>query len=310
MLHRAGVWGDKRGQRQGSVALSMALQTDPRAAFTPREMDEDDIEAQIAAYAVGAKLVRDSGLDGVDLHGTHGALISEFLSPVMNQRKDRWGGSLENRMRFLEQVIGRIKETVGDDIALGMRLMGKERFEGGHTPKDAAEMARRLDGKLDWITADQGYSPQQEAWQAVPMYVESGYNLEITDSVKAAVKKTKVGVVGKYVDVTYAESLLASNKADLVAMTRALIADPELPNKAMRGELEDIRPCIGVLQDCWGRMIRGLPISCTVNPVVSREKEWGTGTLQKPMRRRRFSLSEEALRDWSLRVLPRREGTR
>jgi 2,4-dienoyl-CoA reductase-like NADH-dependent reductase (Old Yellow Enzyme family) len=256
--------------------------------LTPREMDDSDIETQIEAYGYGAKLVKDSGLDGVDLHGTHGALISEFLSPLMNKRKDKWGGSLENRMRFLEAVIKRIKENVGEDIALGMRLIGYERFEGGNTTKDAAEIARRLDGKLDWITADQGYSPQQEAWQAVPMYIESGYNLNITDSVKSAVQKTKVGIVGKYVDVTYAESLLASDRADIVAMTRALIADPELPNKAKNGMLEDIRPCIGVLQDCWGRMIRGLPISCTVNPIVSREKEWGTGTYKEAAIKKRI----------------------
>ncbi len=249
--------------------------------FTSREMSELEIEAQIDAYGKAAKLVRDSGLDGVDLHGTHGALISEFLSPVMNHRKDRWGGSLENRMRFLDEVIKRTREYVGTDIALGMRLMGDERFEGGHTPQDVVEVARRLDGKLDWMTPDRGYSTQQEDWQAVPMYVESGYNLRITDPIKAALKKTKVGIVGKYTDPTYAESLIASGQADMVAMTRALIADPELPNKAMQGRLSEIRPCIGVLQDCWGRMIRGLPISCTVNPVVSREREWGTGTLKE-----------------------------
>jgi 2,4-dienoyl-CoA reductase-like NADH-dependent reductase (Old Yellow Enzyme family)/thioredoxin reductase len=249
--------------------------------FTPQEMTEEDIEAQIDAYGRGAKLVKNSGLDGVDLHGTHGALISEFLSPVMNRRTDQWGGSFSNRMRFLEEVIKRIRENIGNEIALGMRLIAYERFEGGNTPKDAAEIARRLDGKLDWITADQGYSPQQEAWQAVPMYVEGGYNLGITDPIKAALKNAKVCIVGKYVDATYAESLIASGRADLVAMTRALIADPELPNKAQSGRLEEIRPCIGVLQDCWGRMIRGLPISCTVNPVVSREKEWGMGTLKE-----------------------------
>jgi len=249
--------------------------------FTSQEMTEEDIEQQIDAYGRGAKFVRDSGLDGVDLHGTHGALISEFLSPLMNKRTDKWGGSLQNRMRFLDEVIKRIRENVGSDIALGMRLIAYERFEGGTTPKDATEIARRLDGKLDWITADQGYSPQQEAWQAVPMYVESGYNLEITDPIKSVLKSTKVCIVGKYVDATYAESLLASGRADIVAMTRALIADPELPNKAMSGKLEEIRPCIGVLQDCWGRMIRGLPISCTVNPAVSREKEWGIGELQE-----------------------------
>jgi len=249
--------------------------------FTPQEMTDEDIEAQIDAYGRGAEFVKSSGLDGVDLHGTHGSLISEFLSPVMNRRKDRWGGSMQSRTRFLEEVIKRIRENVGNEIALGMRLMAYEKFEGGNTPKDASEIAKRLDGKLDWITADQGYSPQQEAWQAVPMYIESGYNLEITDPIKSVLERTKVCIVGKYVDVTYAESLIASGRADIVAMTRALIADPELPNKAMSGRLEEIRPCIGVLQDCWGRMIRGLPISCTVNPVVSREKEWGTGTLKE-----------------------------
>src|SRR5216117_3342822 len=86
--------------------------------FTSRELSEEEIEAQVEAYGVAAKLVRESGLDGVDLHGTHGALISEFLSPVMNHRKDRWGGSLENRMRFLEEVIRRIREYVGEEIAV------------------------------------------------------------------------------------------------------------------------------------------------------------------------------------------------
>ena len=247
--------------------------------FTSRELSEEEIEAQVRAYGIAAGLVKESGLDGVDLHGTHGALISEFLSPVMNRRKDRWGGTLENRMRFLDEVIAQIREEVGAEIAVGMRLMGDEKFEGGNRPEDAAEIARRLDGKLDWITADQGYSPQQEDWQAVPMYVEGGYNLRITNPVKGALTKTKLGVVGKYVDPVYAESLIATGQADMVAMTRALIADPQLPNKAMQGRLSEIRPCIGVLQDCWGRMIRGLPISCTVNPVVSREKDWGASSL-------------------------------
>ena len=170
--------------------------------FTSRELYDEEIEAQAEAYGVAAGFVRDSGLDGVDLHGTHGALISEFLSPVMNRRKDRWGGSLQGRMRFLEEVIARVREHVGNEIAVGMRLMGDERFEGGHRPQDAAEIAKRLDGKIDWITTDQGYSPQQEDWQAVPMYVESGYNLRITNPVKSVLKKTKVGVVGKYVDPT------------------------------------------------------------------------------------------------------------
>jgi 2,4-dienoyl-CoA reductase-like NADH-dependent reductase (Old Yellow Enzyme family)/thioredoxin reductase len=249
--------------------------------FTPREMDERDIENSIESYGKAAKYVKEAGLDGIDLHGTHGALISEFLSGVMNRRKDKYGGSLQSRVRFPLEVIQRVREYVGGEIAVGMRLMGDERFKGGNTPKEAAEIAQYLDGKIDWITADLGYSPQQEDWQAVPMYVDSGYNLQITSPIKASVKKTKVGVVGRYVDPYFAERLISQGLADMVAMTRAMIADPELPKKAMEGRVEDIRPCIGVLQDCWGRMIRGLPISCTVNPIVSREKEWGTGSIKE-----------------------------
>jgi len=249
--------------------------------FTSREMTEKDIEDQIEAYGVAAKYVWRSGLDGVDLHGTHGALISEFLSKVMNKRSDRYGGSAQNRMRFLEEVISRVREYTKDEIAVGMRLMGDEQFEGGNTPEEATEIARYFDGRLDWITADTGYSPQQEDWQAVPMYVDPGYNLRITNPIKSALKKTKVGAVGRYVDPLFAERLISEGHADMVAMTRALIADPELPNKTRDGKISDIRPCIGVLQDCWGRMIRGLPISCTVNPIVSREKLWGIGKLEK-----------------------------
>ena len=269
-----------------AVASGMAVSSYPLPShpihalpYTKREMDETTIEAEIEAYGNGAKFVRDSGLDGVDLHGTHGALISQFLSGVINRRKDRWGGSLENRTRFLKEVIKRVREYTNGEIAVGMRLMGDEQFEGGNTPEIASQIASSLDGQLDWITPDRGYSPHQEDWQAVPMYVESGYNLRITNPVKAVLKQTKVGVVGKYTDPGYAESLIASGQADMVAMTRALIADPELPNKARDGRLTEIRPCIGALQDCWGRMLRGLPISCTVNPAAGREEAWGMDTL-------------------------------
>jgi 2,4-dienoyl-CoA reductase-like NADH-dependent reductase (Old Yellow Enzyme family)/thioredoxin reductase len=251
--------------------------------FTSRELDKSEIEQEIEAYGVAAKFAKEGGLDGIDLHGSHGTLICEFLSGAMNKRKDEYGGSIENRARFVEQVIKRVREFTKNEIAVAMRLDGDERFVGGNTPEVAAEIAKRLDGSIDMVTVDQGISPQQEDWQATPMYVESGYNLRLSSPVKSALTKTKMGVVGKYLDPVYAESLLSSGLADMVAMTRALIADPELPNKAMDGRLEDIRPCIGVLQDCWGRMIRGLPISCTVNPVVSREKDWGMSVDYKPV---------------------------
>lgn len=243
--------------------------------FTPREMPEEEIVGIIRAFGVASKFVKDSGLDGVDIHGTHGTLICEFLSKLLNRRKDKYGGSLENRTRLLTEIIKRIREETKDEIAVGMRLMGDDKFAGGNTPSDVAEIARYLDGKVDWITPDRGYYPQQDDWEVVPMYVSPGYNLPISSPIKSALTKTKLGVVGRYVDPEFAERLLSEKLADIVAMTRALIADPELPNKAREGKIEDIRACVGGLQDCWGRMNRGLPISCTVNPVVSREKEWG-----------------------------------
>ena len=256
--------------------------------FTSRELDREEIEKEIEAYGTAAKFVKDGGLDGVDLHGSHGTLICEFLSGVMNQRKDEFGGSVENRTRFVEKVISRVREATNNEIAVGMRLDGDERYSGGNTPEVAAEIAKRLDGTLDWVTVDQGISPQQEDWQATPMYVESGYNLRLSSPVRKVLKKTKVGVVGKYLDPLYAENLIANGEADMVAMTRALIADPFLPMKAMEGRFDDIRPCIGVLQDCWGRMIRGLPISCTVNPEVSREKDWGSGKMSTASRKKKI----------------------
>jgi 2,4-dienoyl-CoA reductase-like NADH-dependent reductase (Old Yellow Enzyme family)/thioredoxin reductase len=252
----------------------------PMIPFTPREMDDEDIEKAIEGFGVAAKYIRDGGLDGIDFHGSHGALMAEFLSPAMNKRTDRWGGSLENRMRFVFEVITRVREYVGEEISVGMRLMGDDRVEGGIL-KDTPEIVRRLDGKLDWITADQGIAPQHEDWESLPMYVPSGYNLRITNPFKALVKSTKIGVVGRYVDPVFADYLVGNGQADMVAMTRALIADPELPNKAREGRLDEIRPCIGVLQDCWNRTVKGLPMSCTVNPVVSREREWGIGTLTR-----------------------------
>ncbi len=275
--------GTNFGEQEGVSSYPFPSTTNvyTMPSFTARQIDESRIEKIVEGFGQASKYLRDSGMDGIDLHATHGSIMSEFLSAVMNDRNDKYGGSLQNRMRFLEEIIQRIREYVGNDIAVGMRLMGNERFDGGNTPEVAAEICKRLDGKLDWITADQGYYPQHDDWQAVPMYVESGYNQSISNPIKSVLKKTKLGVVGRYVEPFFAERLLTENLADMVAMTRALIADPELPNKTMSGRIDQIRPCIGALQDCWGRMNRGLPISCTVNPSVSREREWGIDSLKE-----------------------------
>ena len=234
-------------------------------------------------FVQGARLIKESKFDGIDLHGTHGALIEHFYSPLINRRSDKYGGSFENRMRFLDELVGILKAVIGDSIALGMRLCADEKYVGGVTPDYAVEMAKFLDGKLDFINVDSGSVSQfeamnQHALQTQPLYVETGYGTYMSEPIKRAVSKTRIGIAGRITDPVLGESILEKNQADFVGMTRALIADPHLPNKAREGLLTDIRPCIGTLQDCWGRSVsREWPMHCTVNPAAGREAARGIG---------------------------------
>jgi len=251
------------------------------SGVTLSELDQKSISQLQEDFVKGAMLIRQSSFDGIDLHGTHGALIEHFYSPLINRRTDRYGGSLENRMRFLTELLDILRDSVGYSIALGMRLCADEKYAGGVTPEYAAEMARLLDGKLDFINVDSGAASQfeavnQHALQTQPLYVETGYGTYMSEPVKKAVSKTKIGIAGRITDPLLADSIIEKNQADFVGMTRALIADPFLPEKARAGKLEDIRPCIATLQDCWGRSVsREWPMHCTVNASAGRESTRG-----------------------------------
>ena len=138
----------------------------------------------------------------MDLHGTHGALIEHFYSPIINRRSDKYGGSFENRMRFLDELIGILKAVVGDSIALGMRLCADEKYDGGVNPEYAVEMAKFLDAKLDFINVDSGSVSQfeavnQHALQTQPLYIETGYGTYMSEPIKRAVSKTRIGIAGR-----------------------------------------------------------------------------------------------------------------
>ena len=245
-------------------------------------------------FVRGAKLIEQTGFDGIDLHGTHGALIEHFYSPLINRRTDKYGGSLENRLRFLTELIEILRDSVRDSLALGMRLCADEKYEGGVTPQYATEMAKLLDGKLDFLNVDSGAASQfeavnQHALQTQPLYIETGYGTYMSEPVKKVVSKTRIGIAGRITDPLLGEAILERNQADFVGMTRALIADPHLPNKVKEGHLEDIRPCIGTLQDCWGRSVsREWPMHCTVNPVAGRELTRGLGKLTRVVRSKKI----------------------
>jgi 2,4-dienoyl-CoA reductase-like NADH-dependent reductase (Old Yellow Enzyme family)/thioredoxin reductase len=251
-----------------------------------RELTTEDISQIEEDFARASKHAKDAGFDGIDLHGTHGAMIEHFYSPATNLRTDRYGGTLENRMRFLFEIVNAVRSVIGDSIALGMRMCADEKIEGGVTPDYAAKMAALFDGKIDFVnvgTGSAGYfeASNQTAHQSEPLYTLPGYGLSPAEEVKKSTKKTKVGAVGRVLDPVMANEVVEKGLADYVGMTRALIADPELPNKAAAGNLEDIRPCIGTLQDCWGRSVaHEWPMRCTVNPAVGREGERGIGKLR------------------------------
>ncbi len=251
-----------------------------------REITVSQIREIVERFGEASKLVKQAGFDGVDLHGTHGAMIENFYSPATNRRTDRYGGSLENRMRFLFEVVDAVRSAVGDNLAVGMRLCADEKVENGVTPEYAAKMAELFDGKIDFVnvgTGSAGYfeATNQTAHQSEPLYVLPGYGAVASASVKRSAKKTRVGAVGRILDPLLADEFIRKGFADYVGMTRALIADPELPNKTISGKLEDIRPCIGTLQDCWGRSVaHEWPMRCTVNPAVGREGERGVGNFK------------------------------
>ena len=250
-----------------------------------KELSRADIKQIQEDFAAGAKLIENSKFDGIDLHGTHGALIEHFYSPVMNRRTDEYGGSFENRMRFLYELIDVLRGTVHSSMALGMRICADEKYAGGVTPEIAVDIAKAVDGKLDFLNVDSGSVSQFEAMnqhslQTQPLYVEPGYGTYMSEPIRKAVSKTKIGIAGRITDPLLADSIVEKNQADFVGMTRALIADPHLPNKAKEGLLDQIRPCIGTLQDCWGRSVsHEWPMHCTVNPAAGREQTRGIGKL-------------------------------
>jgi 2,4-dienoyl-CoA reductase-like NADH-dependent reductase (Old Yellow Enzyme family)/pyruvate/2-oxoglutarate dehydrogenase complex dihydrolipoamide dehydrogenase (E3) component len=241
---------------------------------TPNEVTGADIEEIQLAYRTATRYVREAGFDGIDLHGTHGTLIEHFYSPATNRRSDRYGGSTEGRLTFLFELIEALRSDMGDGMALGMRLCADERLEAGVTPEYAAGIVRLLDGRLDFINVDSGASENfealnQHALQTQPLYVEKAYGLYMSEPIMKVAGRTRIGIAGRITDPVVAESIIESGMADYVGMTRALIADPDLPRKTREGRLEEIRPCIGTLQDCWGRSVaHEWPMHCTVNPAV------------------------------------------
>ncbi|MCK4698339.1 MAG: NADH:flavin oxidoreductase, partial [Dehalococcoidia bacterium] len=208
----------------------------------PRALALDEIRQIVEAYGDGARRVREAGFDAVEIIASVGYIIAQFLSPLTNKRSDEYGGSFENRMRFLLEIIENMKRKTGPDFTYTCRLSGADLLEGGYTVEDTARMAQMLEkAGIHEIDVMSGW--HNAPFAIIQTDVPQGAWAHMAEAVKKAVS-IPVAAGTQIQDVMVAESVLAQGKADMVYMARALLADPELPNKAREGRLADIRPCM------------------------------------------------------------------
>jgi 2,4-dienoyl-CoA reductase-like NADH-dependent reductase (Old Yellow Enzyme family) len=254
----------------------------------PHALETDEIREVVEFFARSAAHAVAGGFDGVEVHGAHGYLIHEFLSPRSNHRTDAYGGSLENRMRFCTEVLDAVRTAAGDRVAVGIRLVGDEETRGGVglTVDDAVEIASRLEdaGLVDFFDVSIGTSGMG---MVRPLYSRHLLGVYAAHAVKKAMRHTPVFAVHRILTPDEAEGILRRDEADAVTMVRALIADPQWPVKARAGDDAAIRACTGCNQGCYGNLTQGLPITCVTNPTVGREAELGPGTLRATSRAKR-----------------------
>jgi 2,4-dienoyl-CoA reductase-like NADH-dependent reductase (Old Yellow Enzyme family) len=241
----------------------------------PAPLERDQIRELVEHFARSARHAVAGGFDGVEIHGAHGYLIHEFLSPVSNRRTDDYGGSLENRMRFCVEVLVAVRAAVGVDAIVGLRLVGDEEIgPRGLGPDDAAEIGARLEaaGLVDFLDVSIGRSG---VGMVRPLYAPHEVGVYAAAAVKRAVRTTPVFTVQRILTPDEADAIVARGDADAVTVVRALIADEAWAAKARTGRAETIRRCTGVNQGCYGNLTLGLPIACVQNPSVGREEELG-----------------------------------
>ena len=242
------------------------------ARVSYHEMTREDIAQMAETYATSAELAREAGVDAVELHAGHGYLIDGFLSPTTNHRSDEYGGPIENRARFLVDVLSAIRRRVGRDYPVWCRINGEEFLIAGQTLSDACRVAELAEAAgADAIHVSTYADPSRAIGftEAHATHIPGRF-LEHAAAVKRCVR-IPIIAVGR-IDPELAEKTIAEGSADFVAMGRKLIADPELPNKLARGEREDVRPCMYHYR-CISQIFVSSGISCAVNAFTGREAE-------------------------------------
>ena len=236
-------------------------------------MTEEMIETVVDAFGRAAEQAKTCGFEMAMIHAGHGWLIHQFLSPLTNHRTDRFGGSLENRARLLLMIIDRIRQYCGEDFLIEVRFSGTEYVEGGYTLKEGVEFAKLMDGKADLlhVSACNFYFPETECLMVPGMFKEEGHNLYLAEEIKKHVKHSHVVSVGAHRDPKKIEDILAAGKVDMIAVCRAVNADPQFVNKLKRNQEEEIRPCLrcnACIANYQTRITK-----CAINPTLDRPED-------------------------------------
>ncbi|MFM7093735.1 MAG: FAD-dependent oxidoreductase [Actinomycetota bacterium] len=241
----------------------------PNIGTIPMPMSTDMIGDVVKAFGDAARRIRDGGLDGIDVHASSGYLLQQFMSPATNLRDDEYGGSFENRMRFLVETLEEIRRVVGNDFCVGIRLPNEEYIPGGLTPQDNAEIAQYVEKYVDYVSLHMG-----SYWRfhklLSTMEDPLGHEMAPNEVITKVVSKPTM-VVGRIMTLDHANHIVESGAGDMVSMVRALIADPELVNKAHRGEEDLVRPCIGSNMGCVAQLMATGKLSCVVNVAAANE---------------------------------------
>jgi 2,4-dienoyl-CoA reductase-like NADH-dependent reductase (Old Yellow Enzyme family)/thioredoxin reductase len=245
----------------------------PVGNVLPHALTTREIAWFVEEYGFSAQQAKRAGLDGIELHANHDDLLQWFLSPLTNQRQDAYGGSLENRARFVVDVLAAIRDAVGDSMAVGVRLNLQEEVPGGYDAAAGREIAAYLEstGLIDFIHAVVG-TPWGNPSYIQPHFYDAAQWAGLSGELKRAVSLPVVHT-GLVNSPEVAEQILAARNADVVGMARAHVADGELLVKAAQGRTSDIRPCVGGNECISRRYVDGLPFGCAVNPHTSHEVE-------------------------------------
>lgn len=298
----AGLWNDdqiashselpKRVHKYGAIILAQiyhcgrqtnsgAIKGLPRSSSAimcpfgdeiPVPLTTEEVKVMVGKFGDTALRAKKCGFDGVEIHGAHGYLITQFFSPYSNKRLDEYGGNFWNRTRFAREIINDIREKCGTDFIIDMRISAEEFVEGGLNIEDNKAIARMMEeAGLDMLHVSVGN------YLSVDLVVASSHTNHgwFTDWAKQIKEVVNIPIitVSRINDPFLADNILASGKADFVAMGRASLTDPAMPIKAHEGRLEDIRGCIGCNDGCIGTLFTDNPIKCVINPFMGHEYE-------------------------------------